>query len=263
MRQAFAVSYPWHRYSKKISKRILEPKNFGTFSNEEALSKNMRLVIGQEGEVELGNVVFLYWLVDEEDGVIADAKFQVFGQTALIAAADIACELVLRKNYEQARRLSAELLDKQLRDASGDPAFPKECAEHLNLVLFAIDNASDQCMDIPLEETFTSSPVASPSDIPREEYPNWQQLTKEEKIQVIEAVINEEVRPYIELDEGGIKILDLKEDKELIIAYEGNCTSCYSATGATLNAIDQILKNKIHPSLVVVPDLSFLSKELH
>ena len=129
-------------------------------------------------------------------------------------------------------------------------------AESINLVLFAIENASDQCMDIPIADEY----IAPPTELSTEEsviYPNWEQLSPEKKLEILEEVIKNDIRPYIELDAGGIRIIEFKEP-ELIIAYEGSCTSCHSATGATLTAIQQILRSKLHPSLVVVPDVSFL-----
>ncbi|MCP4265610.1 MAG: NifU family protein, partial [Candidatus Brocadiaceae bacterium] len=64
--------------------------------------------------------------------------------------------------------------------------------------------------------------------------------------------IDKEIRPYIELDAGGIQIHELK-DFELFISYEGACTSCHAATGSTLSAIQNILKSRIHPDLFVTP----------
>jgi NifU-like protein len=91
-------------------------------------------------------------------------------------------------------------------------------------------------------------------------YPGWKELPTKEKIALIEEIIDKEIRPYIELDAGGIQILNLIDEKELIIAYQGACTSCHSATGATLNAIAQILQARIDPELIVTPDLSLLNR---
>jgi NifU-like protein len=88
-------------------------------------------------------------------------------------------------------------------------------------------------------------------------YPNWEELSNKQQITVIEEVIATDIRPYIELDAGGIEIVDLK-GKDLFIAYKGNCTTCYSSIGSTLQAIQQILSAKIHPQIRVIPDSSFL-----
>jgi NifU-like protein len=255
----FLLSFPWSRYSKKLASKIENPRCAGFFTQEEATSRGMRLAVGKEGNKQEGNSVALYLLVDESDGVIADAKFQVFGDTALIGAAEAACELLLRKNMDQARRISAELIDKHLRDKSDKPSFPEEVGGHLNLVLFAIEEAAQQCLDIPFAETYVAPPMDFSSTADGG-YPGWENLPTKQKIAVIEQVITDDIQPYIALDAGGVRILELKNDRELLIAYEGSCTSCYSATGATLNAIQQILRAKVHPEIVVTPDLSFLTQ---
>ena len=231
----FILSFPWARYSKKLVHKIENPRHAGFFSDEEASERGMRLVIGKQGNFEDGNAIGLYLLVDESDGVIADAKFQVFGQSALIGAAEAACEVLIRKNYDQARRLTADLIDKQVRDKNDIAAFPEETHAHLNLVLDAIEAAVEQCLDIPFAEAYVPTPFEAKGEY-GEGYPGWSLLTREQKIAVIEEVIAVEIRPYIELDAGGVQIVDLVDDRELIIAYEGACTSCHSATGTTLNA---------------------------
>lgn len=251
---------PWIAYSKKLVLKIEHPKSVGFFTEEDASSKQMRLVISQEGTLQEGQCLIFYFLIDESDGVIADVKFQVFGDAILIGAAECASELLLRKNYDQARRMTADLIDKHVRDTPQIQAFPNHAASHLNRVLLAIDKAFEQCMDIPFAQTYTAPPMSLQADDGQTTfmYPNWKELSVEQKIAVIEEVIANEIRPYIELDAGGVQVLNVREDQEVIIAYEGACTSCYSATGATLDAIQQILRAKVHPELFVTPDASFL-----
>ena len=253
----FTLSLPWHRYSKKLVHKIEHPRHGGFFSEEEARERRMRLAVGKQGKLEEANRVALYLLVDEDDGVIADAKFQVFGQSALIGAAEAACELLIRKNYDQARRVTADLIDKQVRDKHETAAFPEEAYPSLNLLLDAIEEASEQCLDIPFAESYVPTPFEAKGEY-GEGYPGWIALSREQKMAVIEEIIAAEIRPYIELDAGGIQIVDLVDDKELVIAYEGACTSCHSATGATLNAIQEILRARVDKNLSVVPDASFL-----
>lgn len=251
-------AFPWHRYSKKMGAKIENPRAAGYFTPEDAERRGMRFVEGKEGLAEDGNEVHLYLLVDPSDGVIVDAKFQLFGQSALIAAAESACELLIGKNYDQARRMSAELIDRHLRDKPDEEAFPEETQGHLNLVVDAIEDAMEKCLDLPLPGHYVS-PV--PREIEGKEgggFPGWMELTQEKKLSVIEDILNEEIRPYIELDAGGIEVLDLIDGKELLISYQGSCTSCYSSIGATLTTIQQILHAKVHPELKVVPNMDDL-----
>jgi len=253
---ALITPFPWTRYSKKLIAKIENPSNSGWFTKEEAEARLMRLAIGSEGSVDEGNAVRLYWLVDKDDGIIVDAKFQVYGQSALIGAADTVCELLIGKNYDQARRISADLIDKHVRDRSDTASFPKETYPHLNLVLEAIDQAADMCTDIPFADTYVSAPVPTDmGEVTPGGYPGWHELTLKKKIAVIEQVLDQDIRPYIALDAGGVSVLNLLNDKELIIAYQGSCTSCYSSIGTTLSYIQKVLRAKVSSELVVIPDL--------
>jgi NifU-like protein len=256
---ALTSPFPWARYSRKLAAKIEKPRNKGYFSEDESENRGMRLITATVGTVEDGNSVRLYWLVDKEDGTICDAKFQVFGQSALIGAAEVVCDLLIRKNYDQAKRIGADLIDKQVRDRSEDPAFPQETAPHLNLVLEAVDAAAGQCTDIPLSSTYVAPPAPLEIGEVREGgYPGFLEMDTKKKIALIEEVLNQDIRPYIALDGGGVEVVDLKDNKELIITYQGNCTSCFSAIGATLSYIQQMIQAKVHPDLVVVPDMENL-----
>lgn len=236
--------------SKKLRDKLDRLRFVGYFTVKEAEEKNMRLVTGREGQL------CLYWLVDEADGIIADAKFQAFGPPYLIAVGEIASELVLRKNYDQASRISADLLDSFVRDRKETPAFPLAAAAYLNQAISAIDKAVHQCIDIPFAASdFDVTPIEWDGGDNPGGFPGWENFPASQKLKIIEEVIDKEIRPYIELDAGNVKIVELKENGEVHIAYEGSCTTCHSATGSTLTAIQQIIKSRIHPSLSVVPVL--------
>lgn len=237
-------------FSKKLREKIDRFRFCGSFSQEIAKEKGMRLVTSEKADV-----VF-YWLLDETDGVIADAKFQAFGPAALLGAAEIASELVIRKTYAQASRISADLIDQHVRDKKDSPAFPLEANTFLNQVVSAIDSAVQLCQDIPCPSSdFDVTPIEwdlgeNPNGIP-----GWEEFSKEKKMFLIEEVIDKEIRPYVELDAGGVKVLELKENHELLISYQGSCTTCHSATGSTLTAIQQILRARLYPKLTVIPEL--------
>lgn len=248
--------FPWSLYSKKLATKITNPRCVGAMSREDASARSMFFAEGIEGTVSEGNALHLYWLVDPDDGIIVDAKFQLFGQSALIGAAEAACELLIGKNYDQAKRVGADLIDMHVRDRSDTPAFPKETYPHLNLVVEAIEKAAAQCSHIPLATNYVAPPTPQEfDDHLGGGYPGWLELSKEKKISVIEQILDSEIRPYIALDAGGVDFLDLKDNKEVHIAYKGSCTSCMSSVGATLSFIQKVLRSKVHADLVVIPQL--------
>lgn len=248
--------FPWAKYSRKLQSRIDHPRSVGFILPEEADLRDLRFVESVEGSLKEGNEIHLYFLVDKDDGIIVDVKFQAFGQSALIGAAEAASEILIGKNYDQARRISAELLDKQLRDKSDEQAFPNETYPHLNLVISAIEKASADCTDLPLASSYVAPPAPLDlGEVLEGGYPGFKELSKEQKLHLIEEVLDMDVRPYIALDAGGVTVLDLIDDKEILIAYQGSCTSCYSSVGTTLSYIQQVIRAKVHPDLKVTPEL--------
>lgn len=239
----------WDLFSRKLKDRLDRLRYVGFFTPEDAEQRGMRLAVGKDG------FLCFYWLVDESDGIIADVKFQAFGPIALIAAGEIASELVLRKNYDQASRISADLLDQHVRDRKDLSAFPKQAYSVLNQAISAIDQAAQKCFDIPYTEDYDLTPIEHDfHEIPGG-IPGWLDFPSAQKLQLIKEVIDKEIRPYVELDAGGVNVLELKDDHEVVISYEGACVTCHSSTGSTLSAIQQILRARVHPTLIVIPAL--------
>lgn len=255
--KSLTTSFPWARYSRKLASKITSPRNVGYFTKEESEERGMRLAEGIEGSIEEGNCIHFYWLVDKDDGIIVDVKFQVYGQSALIGAAEAACELLIGKNYDQARRITADLIDKYLQSRSGgESAFPPETYPHLNLVLDAIEKAADTCTDIPFASTYVAPPMPNDlGEVYKDGYPGWKTFTNEQKLSLIEQVLDRDIRPYIALDAGGVTVVALRNENELIISYQGSCTSCYSSVGATLAYIQKMIQAKVHPEIRVIPEV--------
>ena len=129
-------------------------------------------------------------------------------------------------------------------------------SQALNIVIDVIDAATETCMDIPIEDIYVAPPEMEGGE--RTTYPNWETLSDAQKKAVIAEVMERDIRPYVELDAGGVEVIKV-ECNRVTIAYSGNCTSCFSATGATLGAIGNILRHKIYPDLMVIPDTSLLT----
>lgn len=230
-----------------MEEKALALRYAGAFSEKEAKEKNMRLVEQKEGDIHL------FWLVDETDGVIADVKYQAFGPIALIAALEAISFLTIRKTYLQAARITADLLDKELRDKKEEEAFSFETHHFLNSILLTIDQMVECCQDLQIEESFSDTPIGF--DLEEVEIEGFFTFNKNKQLLIINEVIDKEIRPYIELDAGGVEVLDFKDNKEVLIAYSGSCTSCYAATGSTLNAIQKILQARISKEIIVTPKL--------
>ena len=84
-------------YSQKLLDHFKKPKNVGT------LDKNKKNVgTGLVGAPECGDVMRLQIEVDEESGVIKDAKFKTFGCGSAIASSSLATEWLKGKTLDEA-----------------------------------------------------------------------------------------------------------------------------------------------------------------
>jgi len=76
------------------------------------------------------------------------------------------------------------------------------------------------------------------------------QETDDERLIEINRMLDEQVRPYLLADGGGLKILGLNGNR-LKIHYQGSCGTCPTATSGTLYAIESMVK-RIDPEIQVV-----------
>lgn len=252
--------FTWSKFSKKLEQKVSRRFCCGHFTQADAQARGMRLAEASAGDLERGHHLKLYWLVDPEDGIIVDARYQVFGPISLIAALEATCELCISKNYDQLRRTQAELIDAHFRDKGDKAAFPVEANSYLNLCLEAIDACAMQCTDIPFSHEYSSTPLPNSPPIYEGEVlegglPGWEDMDEKTQLGHIQAVLEKDILPYVALDGGGVELLKLIEGKELLIAYQGACNGCFASTGSTLSSIQNILRAKVHPNLTVVPEL--------
>jgi len=203
-----------------------------------------------------GTELYLQLLVDEEDGSIADAAYQAMGPPTLIALGEALSELLIRRTHREAQLMRASQVEEHL---FGEGAEAEGVAKQWsNLWLEALEECCSQVADISCPEPVLETPFSAEGLIPGEPYPGWDEMDLSARTAIIEQCLDAEVRPYIALDAGGIEVLSLHE-LTLKIRYSGTCTSCPSSIGSTLRAIQQTLQARIHPEIVVEPELSLQS----
>ena len=71
------------------------------------------------------------------------------------------------------------------------------------------------------------------------------------KVRMIEALLDERIRPYLAGDGGWLEIIDLA-DNTLRIRYQGACGSCPSSLTGTLMAIENMIRDEIDPDINVI-----------
>lgn len=79
---------------------------------------------------------------------------------------------------------------------------------------------------------------------------NEAKKTDDPRFDLINQMLDEQVRPYLLADGGGLKVLGL-ENNVLSVHYQGSCGTCPTATSGTLFAIESMVK-RIDPEIRVV-----------
>ena len=87
-------------YSDKVIDHYQNPKNVGTLDKS---SKNVGT--GLVGAPECGDVMRLQIEVDNETGMITDAKFKTFGCGSAIASSSLATEWLKGKSVDEALKI--------------------------------------------------------------------------------------------------------------------------------------------------------------
>jgi len=84
-------------------------------------------------------------------------------------------------------------------------------------------------------------------DFDKEKYPH---LADDEKVIIIDALLDSAIRPALANDGGGLEVIEV-EGHIVRIRYQGACGGCPSATGGTLRTIENHLRSQLDPEIKV------------
>jgi nitrogen fixation NifU-like protein len=88
-------------YSEKVLNHYERPRNVGSLDSSDG-----SVGTGLVGAPECGDVMKLQIKVDDETGIIQDAKFKTFGCGSAIAASSLATDWVTGKSVHEAETIS-------------------------------------------------------------------------------------------------------------------------------------------------------------
>lgn len=230
-------------YRESFLQKAKKPRCFGAFPPKapdqmryiEATSEKIRLQI----------------CIDEQEKIIVDAKFQAYGNPFCLGFLQLLTEELLRKNLMQARRLQENLFFSKIYSKKNTQPTDQEKStmkKAFAVLQMCLEQTQDLVSDLQYVTPF------SLQDVTKEEEISWETLSHKEKLGWIHTILEKDIRPYLALDEGNVLIKALEND-QLHIQYEGSCTTCYAATGSTLQAIEGILRKKLSMTICVIPDL--------
>jgi len=88
-------------YSEKVIDHYENPRNVGNFGTTSEVKGRKDVGVGIVGAPECGDVMQLQIKVNEESGVIEDAKFKTFGCGSAIASSSLATEWLKGKTVDE------------------------------------------------------------------------------------------------------------------------------------------------------------------
>ncbi len=88
-------------YSEKVIDHYDNPRNVGNFGTQKDVKSRTDIGVGLVGAPECGDVMQLQIKVDEEKGIIEDAKFKCFGCGSAIASSSLATEWLKGRTIDE------------------------------------------------------------------------------------------------------------------------------------------------------------------
>lgn len=91
-------------YDEKTIERFRNPRHIGSIEDADA--------IGEVGNIKCGDIMKVYLKI--KDNKITDMKFETYGCVTAIAATDYLCDLAIGKNIDDAIKITADDIAKEM-----------------------------------------------------------------------------------------------------------------------------------------------------
>lgn len=141
----------------------------------------------------------------------------------------------------------------QITDYTKAGAFCKSCIKpggHEAKEYYLVDILKDVRAEMSEEKMKTAADASASGTL------SFDKMTLVQRIKVIDALLDSDIRPMLVMDGGNMEIIDIKENLphyDLYIRYLGSCSGCSSGSTGTLYAIESVLQQKIDENIRVLP----------
>ncbi len=272
-------------YTNSVLDHFTNPRNVGEIENPSA--------VGEVGSLACGDALKLYLKIDPATGKILDAKFKTFGCASAIASASALTEIVKGMTLEEALKISNEdiakflgglpeqkmhcsVMGKEALEAAaanyrGEKTVPHE-EEHPVCKCFWV--TEKKIRDVILEHKLTTVEQVTNytkagggcggcipdikrilADVMHTQAPPPEppKMTNLQRIRLITQTIEKDVAPTLRADGGNIELVDI--DGTLVkVRLAGACAGCAGAKATLQHLVQETLRQKVSPDLVVVEE---------
>ncbi|MBW2440599.1 MAG: Fe-S cluster assembly protein NifU [Deltaproteobacteria bacterium] len=268
-------------YTDKVKDHFLNPRNVGVIEDADG--------VGEVGSLACGDALTFYFSLDE-NGKIADAKFQTFGCASAIASSSALTEMVKGLTLEEAKKITnediAEYLgglpkEKMHCSVMGRDALEKAIACHLGGAEQEVEGEIVcECFgvtDVEIDRVVRENHLSTIEDVTDfvkagggcgnchdriqeiidgirgTVHPKRKKspaLTNLQKIKLIEESIEREINPTLKKDAGRLELVDV-DGNRVLVRMGGTCASCVKSPITLKHYVESKLRELVAPEIVV------------
>ncbi len=268
-------------YTDKVKEFFLEPRNVGEVENPDG--------VAEVGSIACGDALKLTFKLDENKR-ITEAKFKTFGCASAIASASALTEMVKGLTVEEAAKitnqdiadflgglpqekmhcsvLGQQALEKAIAFYKGGPPVSEAKEGEIVCECFGVT-------DLEIEKAVRENNLTSVEEVTnytkagggcgscheriqevidrvRAEVrePVRPKLTNIQKIRMIEAVLDREIRPSLKTDGGDVELVDVIGNR-VLVATRGACAVCRASQQTLKGFVEVKLRELVSPDLNV------------
>lgn len=235
--------------ASKIKDHFLNPRNVGKIENPTAL--------GIAGTPGTGSGIKLYVRIGDGNR-IERITYQIFNNAPSIAAASAFTEIAVGKTLTEAGEINRE----QIMDFLG---CDEKSAGNLRFdvlnawvdAMAALHGEPSRASTLAATETLVPTKPKEPdSKVAEEDRPIAGGKPKLMVMQLIQDVLDSEIRPAIAMDGGDVELMDV-DGKRVLLKLHGHCVGCSSSNTTMRFFIEDRLRELVDPGLEVVDTTEF------
>lgn len=240
-------------FSERLLQLAKSPKFRGAIFQMEADDKGLALV---ESKVQS---LKIYVLVDPDSDQALEARFFTYGGPVFTALAESFCQRAQGAVIDSFTLLTPEVLEDSLRDAPATPALPPDSPELPAMRTIV----SELVRNYPEKKKIALAARAAreashfrqhTAEGRTEADAEWFALSEVEQLRRIEDCLDTHVRAALQMDGGGMDVLELGGGTRVKVRYQGACSSCGASSGGTLVFIENQLREHVYYNLSVEPE---------
>jgi NifU-like protein len=193
--------------------------------------------------------VMAYDVIKKAAGEYKGVDMESFEEEEIICE----CARVTLATLKEVIRINDLHTVEEITDFTKAGAFCKSCIKpggHEEKDIYLVDILADTRAEMEQDKLKNAADASESGEL------TFDKMTLVQRIKAIDAVLDADIRPMLQMDGGNMEIIDIKENiphYDLYIRYLGACSGCASGSTGTLYAIESVLQQKIDENLRVLP----------